>query len=158
MRQTSLEPSLFFIGLGLRTPITVPVSVFHRSVWTDPNRKRDTFTSRLWRSFSFQMLKVFPYKKYKHVHEYTIFNMQNIRCQKWWSLTLFLLCGVILFIITAKVTQSLSSKLSLASRSDNWESLISLRLAIFCSMSMEDRRGFLQGNITHCVFLNSKRN
>ncbi len=120
------------------------------------------------RHIHFQIMKIIQFpdaegfplkKKYKHVDDYTIFNIQKIRSQKWRSLTLFLLCGVILFITTAKVTQSLSSKLSLASRSGNWESLISLRLAIFCSMSMEDRRGFLQGNITHCgLFFNSRRN
>lgn len=40
--------------------MTAPVSVFQCSLWTSPNSSKDTNTSRLWRSFSFQMLKVFP--------------------------------------------------------------------------------------------------
>ena len=59
--------------------------------------------------------------------------------------TLFLLCGVILFTNTAKVTQSLSSSFSRASLSGNVESWIILRPDILCSISMEEIRGFLLG-------------
>lgn len=53
------------MGFALRRPMTVPNSVFQCSLWTSPNSSKETNTSRLWRSFSFQMLKVFPCMK-KH--------------------------------------------------------------------------------------------
>ena len=50
--------------------MTVPGSVFQCSLWTSPKRSRDTNTSMLWRSLSFQMLKVFPWGEEEFVKEY----------------------------------------------------------------------------------------
>lgn len=58
-------------------------------------------------------------------------------------LTLFALWGVTFFTMTPNVTQSISSRFSAASLLFSWESRMSLRLAIFLSISAEDTRGFL---------------
>lgn len=61
---TSSEPSLGFMGLALSRPMTVPCSVFQSSLWTSPNKNNDTYRVRSRRSFSRQILNVFPWNKY----------------------------------------------------------------------------------------------
>lgn len=101
--------------------MTVPRSVFQCSLWTSPNRSRETNTSRLWRSFSFQTLKVFPCKKHDRIRGYDVANKRiysSHQTQKRTRApTLWLLFCVALLTSTAKVTQSLSSSFSRAKRS-----------------------------------------
>lgn len=58
-------------------------------------------------------------------------------------LTLFALWGVTFFTMTPNVTQSISSRFSVASLFFSWDSRMSFLLAIFLSISAEDTRGFL---------------
>lgn len=58
-------------------------------------------------------------------------------------LTLFALWGVTFFTMTPNVTQSISSRFSVASLLFSWDSRMSFLLAIFLSISAEDTRGFL---------------
>lgn len=58
-------------------------------------------------------------------------------------LTLFALWGVTFLTMTPNVTQSISSRFSVASLFFSWDSRMSFLLAIFLSISAEDTRGFL---------------